>query len=182
MFCSDINFGPEPVGNEHILWQMGESEELKDCRGTFARQQTAVTPPGVWRQRKMRGERVSQEEPIAAVLLETFDGLCWWQMHPWSITPLHWGLKYILNWLGSIQTRRRRRLNQASFQHHLTATSSATSSDNPVLISGTEMICLRSLMTELSEICLSGKFWATNSFRLLEIGSSPDNQAAGLYG
>lgn len=32
-------------------------------------------------------------------------------------------------------------------------------------------------MTELSEICLSGKFQARNSFRLLEIGSSSDNQA-----
>lgn len=76
MFCSDINFGPEPVANEHILWQMGEPEELKHCRGTFARQQTAVTPPGVWRQRKTRGECVSPEEPITAVLLEPFNGLC----------------------------------------------------------------------------------------------------------
>lgn len=83
---------------------MGEPEELKDCRGTFARQQTAVAPPGVWRQRKAGGECVSQEEPITAVLLEPFDSLCWWQMHPWSITPLRWVLKYTLNWLGSIQT------------------------------------------------------------------------------
>ena len=76
MFCSDINFGPGPVGNEHILWQMGEPEELRHCRGTFARQQTAVTPPGVWRQRKTCGERGSAEEPIAAFLLEPFYGLC----------------------------------------------------------------------------------------------------------
>lgn len=35
---------------------------------------------------------------------------------------------------------------------------------------------------ELSEICLSGKFGARNSFRLLEIGTSSDNQALDLYG
>lgn len=121
MFCSDINFGLEPVGNEHIQWQMGELEELKHCRGGFARQPTAVTPPGVWRQRKTHGECVSPEESITAVLLEPFDGLCSDDKHTHDQLLRHPECLNIY-WTDYKAFR----LNQGSFQHRLTATSSAT--------------------------------------------------------
>lgn len=33
VFCSDTNSGAKAVGNEHILWQMGESQQWKQCLG-----------------------------------------------------------------------------------------------------------------------------------------------------
>jgi len=68
MSCTDTNFGPK-------LWVMNISCDKWENRNswgvvedTFACQQTAVTPPGVWRGRNVPGKRAcphKSESPLA---------------------------------------------------------------------------------------------------------------------
>lgn len=167
MCCSDINFGPEPVGNEHILWQMGEPEELKHWRGHV--HVPADCRDTTWRLEN-RGRRVSPEEWITDVLCKPFDSACWWQTHPRSITPSPRVLKYILSWLGSSQTESR--FLSSLYDSHFFLPRPQRPSDGSILIPPifvrTQVICLQSLMMEMSGICLSDKFWVRDSFWLLE--------------
>lgn len=146
----------------------GSRKSWSIVEGTFACQQTAVTPPGVWRQRNTRGGSVSPEDwcPVRTF----WQCARWWQTHPQSIIPPPWVLKYILNWLGSIQTESG--FFSSPFDSRVFRPRPQRPSDGtiliPVIFARTEVICLLSLMMEPSGSCLSDRFWAPNSSRLLE--------------